>query len=168
MGPDRFNLRALERHVFRSVDELVDDCFPLRHKDSLERLVAREFEIQREFGLKDVEVEVFHQNFARLVGIYRFEDMDRRGRRIVRDARVVIEGLFVFSPRNWSFRLDVIHMHAEIEGIGDDTPVIEELLGRWSHVPFQGRFKYRKGVFFLTLPPLSDVPETAASLGGCA
>lgn len=168
MGPDRFNLRALERHVFRSVDELVDDCFPLRHKDVLERLVAREFENQREFGLADVEVEVFHQNFARLVGTCEFEDVDRRGRRTTAEARVVIEGLFVFSPRNWSFRLDVVHMHAELAGRNDDTAVVEELLDRWKHFPLQGRFKYRKGVFFLALTPLPELAEPAARLGGCA
>lgn len=168
MGPDRFNLRALERLVFRSVDELVDDCFPLRHKESLERLVAREFEGQRDFGLKQVEVELFHQNFARIVGLYRFEDIDRRGRRISYDAKVVLEGLYVFSPRNWSFRLDVVHMHAELEDRDDDGGLVEELLGRWKHFPLQGRFKYRKGVFYLALTPLPELQEAAATLGGCA
>lgn len=168
MGPDRFNLRALERLVFRSVDELVDDCFPLRHKEAVERLVAREFENQREFGLDDVEVELFHQNFARVVGRYGFESLDRRGRRVSREAKVVIEGLFVFSPRNWSFRLDVVHMHAEMEGLADDSPIIEELLGRWKEFPRHGRFKYLKGVFFLALHPLPELQDPRAALGGCA
>ncbi len=162
MGPDRFNLRALERFVFRSVDELVDDCFPLRHRESLERLVAREFEAQREFGLRDLEVELFHQNFARIVGLYRFEDVDRRGRRISFDAKVVIEGLYVFSPRNWSFRLDVVHMHAELEDRDDDGGVVEVLLAGWKALPQQVRFRYRKGVFFLALTPLAELMEPNA------
>ena len=146
----------------------MDDCFPLRHKESLERLVAKEFEAQREFGLREIEVELFHQNFARIVGKYRFEDIDRRGRRITFDSKVVIECLYVFSPRNWSFRLDVVHMHAEIEGRNDDAGIVEELLGRWKRFPAQGVFRYRKGVFMLALTPMPEFQEPTLSFGGCA
>ena len=157
MGPEKFNLRQLERKVFRSVDELVDDCFPLKHRESMETLVASAFGADREIGLRDVSIELVTQNYARLTGFHRYEDYER-GKRVVRDAKVVIEALWDFSPRTWAFRLDVVHMRAE----GTESPengevIVSELLGLWNRLPAHPRFRYKPGVFFVSLNPLPDL-----------
>jgi hypothetical protein len=154
MVPEKFNLRALERHVMRSVDELVDDCFPLKHRESLEGIVSAAFGTHSEIGLCGIAIELVTQNYARLTGTYRVESFER-GKRVVRDAKVVAEALWDFSPRTWAFRLDIVHMRAETEGSGGNgETIVSELLAQWKRLPSHARFRYRPGVFFLALNPL--------------
>jgi len=158
MNPDKFNLRALERLVFRSVDELVDDCYPLKHREGVEQLVAAAFGAEREFGLRDIAIDLVHQNFARLNGVYRFEEVGPGGKRTIREIPVVVEGLYDFSPRNWAFRFDLVHMRAETAGRDElADAIVHELLARWRRLPSTGRFRYRSGVFYLSLDPMTAI-----------
>ena len=164
MAQESFNLRALERSVFRSVDELVDDCYSLRHRESLELLLKVAFDTKIDMGLNAVRIELVHQNYLRITGIYPITLKKGNHTRVL-EANVVIEGLYDFSPRNWAFRFDVLHMRAEAVGESPDCGemAVGEVLARWRRLPALGTFRYRRGVFFFALHSLKMDPTQQAS-----
>ncbi|MBM3267747.1 MAG: hypothetical protein FJZ01_08880 [Candidatus Sericytochromatia bacterium] len=149
--------------MYRSVSELVDDCFPILHREPLERVVSERFARTPEVRLGNLKIELVHNNYARLSGTYTMEVVESRNQRVMRDIPVVAEALWDFSPRTWGFRLDIVHMHAETDDPAFGDRVVAEVLAAWQHLPALGRFRYRRGVFYATLDPVPELASVAVS-----
>lgn len=143
MSPDRFRLGALERHVLRVVDDVVDGSYPIRYRQDIEAAVAAVLKADPAFSVKEIAVELVHPNFIRVAGNLKGE-LERE---------IVIEGLYDYSPRNHGFRLDVIHMRTSAGDLTENDGLLARILASWKAMSAAGPIRYRGGVFYFSIPP---------------